>query len=74
MIRNFLKMQGGTWAENERIQAASKATNGSNGAATDKQSSILEKIYAHRKISVEAQKQIPSQRPSDLQAAYDLNL
>ena len=37
-------------------------------------SSILDEIFAHRKIAVEAQKQIPSQRPSDLQASYDLDL
>jgi anthranilate synthase/indole-3-glycerol phosphate synthase/phosphoribosylanthranilate isomerase len=75
MLRNFLKMQGGTWAENERLQKQSKATYGAtNGAAKDKQTSILEKIYTHRKIAVEAQKQIPSLRPADIQAAYDLNL
>ncbi|KAI4659896.1 bifunctional tryptophan synthase trp1 [Alternaria viburni] len=81
MVRNFLKMQGGTWAENERLQkeAHAKAVGtGSSGTATgakkDKQTSILEKIYDHRRASVAKQKEIPSQRPSDLQAAYDLNL
>jgi anthranilate synthase/indole-3-glycerol phosphate synthase/phosphoribosylanthranilate isomerase len=81
MVRNFLKMQGGTWAENERLQKEAHAQAvgaGSNGAATatkkDKQTSILEKIYDHRRASVAEQKKIPSQRPSDLQAAYDLNL
>ncbi len=77
MLRNFLKMQGGTWAENEHLQKTSKTT--TNGVSTkrvakDKQTSILEKIYTHRKIAVEAQKQIPSLRPVDLQAAYDLSL
>ncbi|KAI4934636.1 bifunctional tryptophan synthase trp1 [Alternaria conjuncta] len=81
MVRNFLKMQGGTWAENERLQKEAHAQAvgaGSNGTATgakkDKQTSILEKIYDHRRASVAKQKEIPSQRPSDLQAAYDLNL
>lgn len=36
--------------------------------------SILKRIYEHRKSAVAAQKQIPSQRPPDLQTAYNLNL
>ena len=43
----------------------------SNG---QKKGSILDEIFAHRKIAVEAQKEIPSQRPSDLQASYDLDI
>ncbi|KAH6883125.1 anthranilate synthase component 2 [Alternaria rosae] len=81
MVRNFLKMQGGTWVENERLQkeahaqAVGAGSNGTaNGAKKDKQTSILEKIYDHRRACVAEQKKIPSQRPSDLQAAYDLNL
>jgi anthranilate synthase/indole-3-glycerol phosphate synthase/phosphoribosylanthranilate isomerase len=80
MMRNFLRMQGGTWAENERLSKeahaeAIGATNGAtNGAKKDKQTSILEKIYDHRRAAVAEQKTIPSQRPSDLQASYDLNL
>lgn len=85
MLKNFLQMQGGTWEENERLQKAAKSasksmTNGvsappqSNGVATngDGKASILERIYAKRKIDVAAQKQIPSQRPEDLQAAYGM--
>jgi anthranilate synthase/indole-3-glycerol phosphate synthase/phosphoribosylanthranilate isomerase len=81
MLKNFLHMQGGTWAENERLQKnkSLQRTNGSsqpNGAAStgDKKTSILERIYEHRKAAVAAQKEIPSQRPEDLQAAYDMNL
>jgi anthranilate synthase/indole-3-glycerol phosphate synthase/phosphoribosylanthranilate isomerase len=90
MLRNFLKMQGGTWSENEKFQLRNTTNsrdtmtdpNGITNGITndipdpkqDKQTSILEKIYAHRKASVAAQKEIPSQRPSDLQAAYTLNL
>lgn len=82
MIRNFLLMQGGTWAENEKLQKESgtrspsaangKRQNGVNGQ--DKKISILDKIYDHRRVAVAAQKQIPSQRPEDLQAAFDLDL
>ncbi|KAF2798197.1 hypothetical protein K505DRAFT_296992 [Melanomma pulvis-pyrius CBS 109.77] len=85
MLKNFLQMQGGTWAENERLSKEAHATavcGISNGASStpnetikkDKQTSILEKIYDHRKAAVAEQKKIPSQRPSDLQASYDLNL
>ncbi|KAJ4351700.1 anthranilate synthase / indole-3-glycerol phosphate synthase [Didymosphaeria variabile] len=82
MFRNFLRMQGGTWAENERLgkeahaQAIGAVANGasSNRAPKDKHTSILEKIYDHRRAAVAEQKKIPSQRPIDLQAAYDLNL
>lgn len=82
MIKNFLLMQGGTWAENEKMQkdqAASDAAvdgHSSNGTdkSQDKKASILDKIYDHRKIAVAAQKSIPSQRPEDLQAAYNLDL
>jgi anthranilate synthase/indole-3-glycerol phosphate synthase/phosphoribosylanthranilate isomerase len=74
MLKNFLLMQGGTWAENERLQKAAQTTKDSSAAPAPKKNNILQKIYAHRKAAVTAQKQIPSQRPSDLQAAYDLNL
>lgn len=81
MLKNFLHMQGGTWAENDRLQKAAleKAAQEKKNAvvvpkAAAPKNNILQKIYAHRKAAVAAQKEIPSQRPSDLQAAYDLNL
>ncbi|KAF2126903.1 hypothetical protein P153DRAFT_398988 [Dothidotthia symphoricarpi CBS 119687] len=80
MMRNFLRMQGGTWAENEKLQkeahaqAIGAATDGDTNDTKDKKTSILDKIYDHRRAAVAEQKKIPSQRPSDLQASYDLNL
>ena len=90
MIKNFLRMQGGTWAENERYQNKSMGhhyVNGiSNAADVPKQKeitsskpsaqheSILDEIYRHRKHAVEAQKMIPSLRPTDLEASYKSNL
>ncbi|KAK4115027.1 hypothetical protein N656DRAFT_478058 [Canariomyces notabilis] len=81
MLRNFLHMQGGTWAENERLQKAAHAAtvgantpNGTTKTAAPPKKNILQRIYAHRRAAVAAQKEIPSQRPSDLQAAYNLNL
>ncbi|KAH8668372.1 N-anthranilate isomerase [Xylariales sp. PMI_506] len=72
MIKNFLHMQGGTWAENDRLQKLAQ-TNGAKPAGGTKKNNILQQIYAHRKAAVTAQKLIPSQRPQDLQAAYRLN-
>ena len=86
MLKNFLKMRGGSWAENERSQAQ---TNGApthmenlgpvNGLSSDShvskgKESILEKIYRHRKDAISAQRRIPSQKLADLQAAFDLGL
>lgn len=82
MIRNFLKMQGGTWKANEELNG-STSTNGvakevplTNRQAPDlqKKGSILDRIFDRRKQLVAEQKEIPSQRLSDLQAAYDLGL
>ncbi|KAF3065855.1 Multifunctional tryptophan biosynthesis protein [Daldinia childiae] len=75
MIKNFLRMQGGTWADNEQLQKESQA-NGvakSMTTAAPKKNNILQQIYARRKEAVAAQKKIPSQRLSDLEAAYELN-
>lgn len=89
MLRNFLKLRGGTWDENkarrgsakERISVNSmneseKKHDASKANAIENQSkeSILSKIFEHRRRSVEAQKLIPSQRPSDLQASYNLSI
>lgn len=77
MFRNFLKLTAGTWEGNGKniAQKGSFAAAAPNQAPKkDKKVSILEKIYDHRKVAVAAQKKIPSQRPSDLQAAYDLNV
>ncbi|KAJ0118319.1 hypothetical protein J7T55_009102 [Diaporthe amygdali] len=73
MFKNFLLTQGGTWKDDQELRTA-VATNGAhNSENTPKKNNILQKIYAHRRAAVAAQKQIPSQRPADLQAAYDLN-
>ncbi|KAL7930025.1 indole-3-glycerol phosphate synthase domain-containing protein, partial [Trichoderma chlorosporum] len=73
MIRNFLHMQGGTWEEDAQLQKAASATSTSVAASKPPKNNILQTIYANRKAAVAKQKEIPSQRMSDLQAAYDLN-
>lgn len=81
MFRSFLKLTAGTWEENKQRSFQPNVTPVANGAAaangtakTNRKASVLEKIYDHRKASVAVQKTIPSQRPEDLQAAYDLNI
>ncbi|KAH8820039.1 indole-3-glycerol phosphate synthase-domain-containing protein [Xylogone sp. PMI_703] len=76
MLKNFLNMQGGTWAENSQLQKdiPANASSSINGSTGPKKENILTKIFAHRKAAVDKQKEIPSQRPSDLQAAYDLGI
>ncbi|PBP15731.1 anthranilate synthase [Diplocarpon rosae] len=76
MLQNFLQMRGGTWADNTRLrkeadESRKQATAGTKGS---KKENILTKIFDNRKAAVETQKEIPSQRPSDLQAAYDLDI
>ncbi|EIT78927.1 anthranilate [Aspergillus oryzae 100-8] len=81
MFRNFLKLTAGTWEGNGKQSSAQSGTSVATGLAAsnstpkvDKKTSILEKIYDHRRAAVAIQKTIPSQRPADLQAAYDLNI
>ncbi|KAI1099167.1 indole-3-glycerol phosphate synthase-domain-containing protein [Jackrogersella minutella] len=80
MIKNFLHMQGGTWADSERLQKESQAQSVAKNSVekvslptAPKKNNILQQIYARRKEAVAAQKEIPSQRPQDFQAAYELN-
>ncbi|KAK6949840.1 bifunctional tryptophan synthase trp1 [Daldinia eschscholtzii] len=76
MFKNFLHTQGGTWAENDRLQKESQANGVAKNLATaaPKKNNILQQIYARRKEAVAAQKKTPSQRLSDLEAAYELNV
>lgn len=74
MFRNFLRLRGGTWKENEAILSKAAASSVSNGSKGAKKTSILDRIYAHRKAAVAAQKLIPSQTPEDLQASYNLGI
>jgi anthranilate synthase/indole-3-glycerol phosphate synthase/phosphoribosylanthranilate isomerase len=73
MLRNFLHMRGGTWVENESF-AKGEAQPQKTANGSSKKENILEKIFAHRRSMVAAQKEIPSQRPSDLQASYELDI
>jgi anthranilate synthase/indole-3-glycerol phosphate synthase/phosphoribosylanthranilate isomerase len=76
MLKNFLAMMGGKWSENLPATPTGKdyATRSADGHGFPQTPSILDKIYAHRRKAVSLQKEMPSQRLSDLQAAYDLGL
>lgn len=74
MIKNFLNMRGGTWAENSKYQASiTNVSPASTGNNRDKES-ILDQIYCQRRLDVEEQKQIPSLRLEDLENSYALGL
>lgn len=78
IFKNFLNMRGGTWAENERLRKEvtnSRKVLHSTGTTTGtSKGNILDTIFAHRKAAFLLQKEIPGQRPGDLQAAYDLDI
>ena len=84
MLKNFLQLRGGTWDQNAKCTPSADNLNGSKGAMTttdnvfkstsEGSESILQKIFSNRRATVEVQKTVPSQRFSDLQAAYDLNI
>lgn len=89
MLKNFLQMHGGTWSENAIRHTESTEKPVANGVtktaaincvahdeSKSQQSnpSILDTIFLHRRQAVDAQKQLPSQRPSDLEELYKLDL
>lgn len=73
MFKNFLSMSGGKWVDNPQVSQPSQQTISTLNGQPKKQN-ILDKIYANRRRQVAEQKLIPSQRPEDLQAAFDLGL
>lgn len=78
MFKNFLRLQAGTWAEIELLQKSGEAGKLAGemkklSTQAPKKNNILQEIYARRREAVAAQKQLPSQRPRDLEAAYNLN-
>jgi anthranilate synthase / indole-3-glycerol phosphate synthase / phosphoribosylanthranilate isomerase len=75
MLKNFLSVRGGRWSDQVTNPTKVPSENGvKQPSQSPGKSSILDKIFAHRRRAVEAQKLIPSQRLSDLQASYNLNL
>ncbi|OSX61900.1 hypothetical protein POSPLADRAFT_1170489 [Postia placenta MAD-698-R-SB12] len=77
LLRNFLRLRGGSWAENSAFgvtSASAAAAAVGAGAASAKVPTILEKIYAQRMRDVEAAKLVPGTTAADLQTLLDLSL
>ncbi|AGO11522.1 AaceriAER446Wp [[Ashbya] aceris (nom. inval.)] len=60
MVRNMLGLEGGTWAENDKLHV--RASNGS----------VLNEIYARRQEDVAAQTAVPGAGMADLEASFHL--
>lgn len=67
---NFLRLQSSAWQDAPTVTPKPTVIN----AEKAKGRSVLDQIYAHRKLSVEKQKTLPSQRPEDLCEAYSLGI
>ncbi|AQZ12688.1 TRP3 (YKL211C) [Zygosaccharomyces parabailii] len=67
MIRNMLRVTGGTWEENDCGENAAVAIKMGGG-------SILDRIYAQRRKDVDHQSNIAGFTNRDLQANFDLGL
>ncbi|EPS40771.1 hypothetical protein H072_5342 [Dactylellina haptotyla CBS 200.50] len=84
LFRNFLMWKAGKWSDNDPSLTGnvghSKAyeewrrDHKFDQLTVPAASSILDNIYADRKRKVAAQKQVPGQRPQDLQQAFELDL
>lgn len=74
LFRNFLLMEGGEWKDEDTLPSPTGSTFPLSVSGEPKPESILDKIYAHRRAAVEAQKLIPGSRPADLERLYALSL
>ncbi|RPA97644.1 hypothetical protein L873DRAFT_1690217 [Choiromyces venosus 120613-1] len=75
MFRNFLEMTAGTWKGCEiSLNTSSSENTASSPSGPAKPESILDKIYAHRRAAMAAQKLLPSQRPADLEVLHSLSI
>ena len=77
ILRNFLEIRGGTWAENEayhtKLNSPSTPVKPTKNGALGKES-ILDKIHRQRVLDIEKLKSTPGITPADLQLNYSLNL
>ncbi|AAS53125.1 AER446Wp [Eremothecium gossypii ATCC 10895] len=62
MVRNMLALEGGTWAENDKLQLRAGA------------GSVLSEIYAQRQEDVAAQMAMPGTGMADLEASFRLGV
>lgn len=69
MVRNFLKISGGTWEESNKVSSTAV-----NATITSKSGSILDTIFEQRKKDIEELKNTPGSRFEDLQKSLELGL
>lgn len=69
MVRNFLKISGGTWEESSIISKTASTVDVSSASE-----SILDKIFNQRKKDIEELKNTPGSRFEDLQKSLELGL
>lgn len=67
MVRNFLKITGGTWEQSKTAKSGDASAIAAGG-------SILDKIFVQRKKDIEAQKLIPGQTFADLEKSLQLGI
>lgn len=69
MVRNFLKITGGTWEESDKNKSAVAAQDSSKQSG-----SILDKIFAQRRKDIEVLKSTPGSSFEDLEKTLALGL
>ncbi len=79
LLKNFLELKGGTWAENPSSKVPSYSANGPgiksiSRETSVKSASVLEKIHAQRLKDVQLAKQTPGCTPADLAQYLSLKL
>jgi len=79
LIKNFLKLKGGTWGENPSFQVLDMSlppfqVNPANGIPSKRLPSILQKIHQQRLKDVEAASSTPGTSYADLETLVSLHL
>ncbi|QRV84286.1 anthranilate synthase [Ceratobasidium sp. AG-Ba] len=74
LLRNFLDLQGGTWAENPVSKVLDPTLHPFNADAPHRAPTILDKIYAQRLKDVELAKSTPGTTKEDLQTFLSMQL
>ena len=89
MLENFLKLQGGTWAENPHVgidgtpqnsrpstsvSTLNHGTSAPHSTASAPKKTILERIHEQRLLDIAAAKARPGATPADLQTLLKLGL
>ncbi|KAB5593805.1 Indole-3-glycerol-phosphate synthase [Ceratobasidium theobromae] len=74
LLKNFLDLQGGTWAENPTSRVLDPTLHPFSPDAPHRAPTILDKIYAQRLKDVDAAKNTPGTSKEDLQTFLSMQL